>query len=166
MVDGKQYIGIDNGVSGTIGVTGAPYFILTPTVEEFNYASSKGSKLHRIDIIKLRSFLEACISVAPSKVILERPMVNPTMFQATCSALRAFEATLILVKDLLALPFEVIDSRKWQRYFFPEVKGSANLKKASKQKGIELFPSFTKAITAHGDADGILIAEWARRNNL
>lgn len=166
MVDGKQYIGIDNGVSGSIGLSPEPYFVLTPVIEEFNYASSKGSKLHRIDTIKLRSFLDEWVHRNPSKIILERPMVNPVRFQATASALRAFEATLVVVKDLLNLPFEVIDSKKWQRYFFPEVKGSADLKQASKQKGIELFPSLAREISAHGDADGILIAEWARRNNL
>lgn len=38
------------------------------------------------------------------------------------------------------------------------------LEKASLQIGIQLFPSLRESIEGQGDADGILIAEWARRN--
>ena len=96
---------------------------------------------------------------------MERPLKNPKLFAASISAVRAFEITLSVVEQL-GFAFEVIDSRKWQKYFFPAVFGKDNLKKASMQKGIELFPVVKNFIMQHKDADGLLIAEWARRNNL
>jgi hypothetical protein len=96
---------------------------------------------------------------------MERPLKNPKLFAASISAVRAFEITLLVVQEL-GFAFEIIDSRKWQKHFFPAISGKDNLKKASMQKGIELFPHLKSFILQHKDADGLLIAEWARRNNL
>ena len=46
------------------------------------------------------------------------------------------------------------------------IEGSAELKKASKDIGCRLFPSQADLINKHKDADGLLIAEWARRESL
>jgi hypothetical protein len=164
----KCYIGIDNGVSGTIAILNADgaKFEPTPVNEVFDYASSKGNKIHRVDHQKLYELLDSCETTKTDcKVFMERPLKNPKLFMASISAVRAFEITLLCVQQL-GFAFEVIDSRKWQKYFFPAVSGKDNLKKASMQKGIELFPSLKKFVMQHKDADGLLIAEWARRNNL
>jgi len=163
----KCYIGIDNGVSGTIAIIGkdGARFEPTPVIEVFDYASSKGKKIHRIDYQKLFELLDCCDTKHDIKVVMERPLKNPKLFTATISAARAFEITLLAVQNL-GYAFEVIDSRKWQKYFFPAVSGKDELKKASMQKGLELFPHLKNFIAAHKDADGLLIAEWAKRNNL
>ena len=53
--------------------------------------------------------------------LLERPMVNPTRFQATASALRALEATLNVV-ELLKFSYSYCDSKEWQKHCFQKVQ--------------------------------------------
>jgi hypothetical protein len=162
MVKNKKtiYCGIDNGVSGSIGLlypNGANFFVLTPVVKELSYTKEK-QFIHRINWKELRA------NIPPmSFVLIERPMVNPKAFTATSSALRALEATLIIV-EMLECEFIYIDSKEWQREFIASsVIGHDNLKEASKKIGINLFPNHTTKITKHGDADGLLIAEYGRR---
>ena len=76
------------------------------------------------------------------------------------------EAELCVV-EMLSMPHIYIDSKQWQRELLPQgIKGSAELKKASKDIGSRLFPLHTNLITKHKDADGILIAYWARMNQI
>lgn len=157
----KTYIGIDNGVSGTIGVIEPNYvtFIQTPVKSEQNYTKTKGN-VTRIDGVVLMEYLNGLSSCM---VLIERPMVNPKRFKATTSALRALEATLVVL-EALQLPYQYIDSKEWQRELLPKgVKGSDELKKASKDIGIRLFPKHKELIEKHGDADGLLIAEYCKR---
>jgi hypothetical protein len=160
------YCGIDNGVSGSIGFVSEnnSLFILTPTKLCTNY-QKKAKQLNRIDFQGLRSLFSDFTS-ENIKVFLERPLVNPGRFEATASALRAFEATIICLEEL-GLPYEYIDSKQWQKKLLPEgLKGSQEQKKASMDVGMRMFPQFAEAIRKHKDADGILIAEWARRERL
>ena len=165
----KTYIGIDNGVSGTIGVifdTGQSSFIKTPVKKEQNYTKKKAN-ISRILAKDLFSFLSEVKNIAgenPIFCFIERPMVDPTRFTATTSALRALEATLMVV-ELLDIPHEYIDSKAWQKELLPNgCKGDA-LKTASKDIGCRLFPQHKELIVKHKDADGILIAEYAKRKN-
>ena len=97
-------------------------------------------------------------------VLVERPMVNPTRFVATTSALRALEATLITL-EMLNLPYQFIDSKEWQRDLLPKgIKGSEELKRASHDIGCRLFPTLNP--NYHADFDGLLIAEYGRRKGL
>jgi hypothetical protein len=160
------YCGIDNGVSGSIGFVSEnnSLFILTPTKLCTNY-QKKAKQLNRIDFQGLRSLFSDFTS-ENIKVFLERPLVNSGRFEATASALRAFEATIICLEEL-GLPYEYIDSKQWQKKLLPEgLKGSQEQKKASMDVGMRMFPQFAEAIRKHKDADGILIAEWARRERL
>lgn len=156
----RTFVGIDNGVTGSIGLlypNGANFFVLTPVVKELSYTKEK-QFIHRINWKELRA------NIPPmSFVLIERPMVNSKAFTATSSALRALEATLIIV-EMLECEFIYIDSKEWQREFIASsVIGHDNLKEASKKIGINLFPNHTTKITKHGDADGLLIAEYGRR---
>jgi len=164
----KTYIGIDNGISGTIGVlysNGDTKFVTTPVKKEQNYTKTKGN-VSRILAPELYTFI-CDIKAKSSKNLfcfIERPMVNPTRFKATTSALRALEATLIIV-ELLDIPYAYIDSKEWQKVLLPSgCKGDA-LKTASKDIGCRLFPQHKELIEKHKDADGILIAEYAKRRN-
>lgn len=165
----KIWIGIDNGVTGSIGWVYSdphlpPGFRSSPVFKTLDY-QKKVKNVSRIDTAELFSFLSGIMDGGSQYLVaLERPMVNPTRFQATGSALRALEATLITLEEL-QLPYMYIDSKQWQKAILPDgIKGSAELKKASKDVGTRLFPSLADKFKQ--DADGILIAEWCKRQNL
>ncbi len=159
----KTIVGIDNGVTGSIGIitiNGADVrssFGATPVLKVRDF-TKEIQYFHRIDWRKL-------VDIIPkeSLVFVERPMVNTKAFIATKSALRAWEATLI-VFEMLDIEYTLIDSKAWQREFISSaIIGHDKMKEASKEIGLKLFPSNGNFITKHGDADGLLIAEYARR---
>ena len=159
---GKTYVGIDNGVTGSIGIVtltgGSQQFFKTPVFSVVNY-QKQIKKINRVDVVKLQSSLE---NLQNPIALVERPMVNPGRFNASTSALRALEATLIVL-EALKIPYIFIDSKEWQKDMLPGgIKGADALKKASLDIGKRLFPQFN----FKGDADGMLIAEWARRKML
>ena len=161
----KVYIGIDNGTSGTIGIVGdeiIPHFYLTPTKKEQNYTKAKNN-ITRLDWKAFKDILEG-FKAESTIVLMERPLVNPTRFKTTTSALRCFEAQLILVESM-GYRIIYVDSKDWQKVMLPKgTQGSDELKKASLDIGARLFPMF--ADVKHPDRDGLLIAEYARRKNL
>lgn len=167
----KIYIGIDNGITGTIGWVGDAVetgFIETPKFSEQSYTKKKGNISRIKHLVLKQKFIDVLGSTNPSDVlvILERPLVNPGKFKASISGVRALEATLCVIEDL-GFPRMYADSKDWQKVLLPKgTRGSDELKKASLDIGCRLFPQFTDVITDHGDADGILIAEWARRAGL
>ena len=159
----KVYIGIDNGVSGSIGWTDGIHFgqTKTPVFKEQNYTKKKGniSRINHIEVMKLFSKI---IKGSGCFAVIERPMVNPGRFAATISAVRSLESTLIILESL-AIPYQYIDSKEWQKDILPKgIKGSDKLKVAGKTIAKRLFPS----VECKPDADGILMAEWARRQRL
>lgn len=163
----KHFIGIDNGVTGSIGIitinraTVSSAFIKTPIFKHRSY-TKKEQYLQRIDWRELKENLPQGKGVV---VLIERPMVNPRHFTATQSAMRAVEATEI-VMEMLDLDYDWIDSKEWQQEFIASgVIGHDEMKEASKQIGLELFPSNGIFIERQGDADGLLIAEYARRKH-
>lgn len=158
----KIRIGIDNGVSGSIGIITdeVSSFVKTPIITQQNYTKKKAN-ISRIDWKNLRSILEV-YDPLDCFILLERPMVNPMRFQATTSALRSLESTLTVI-ELLGLPHAYIDSKEWQKALLPQGIKGEELKKASLDIGCRLFPQFTELIVKHKDADGILIAEYCRR---
>jgi hypothetical protein len=159
----KIFIGLDNGVTGSIGIIQPEVysFMKTPVFSELNYTNSKKQNITRIHYKRLKELFAS--AGEPRMVIIERPMVNPTRFMASASALRAFEATLICIQEL-SYPFEVIDSRKWQSELLPKGCKGQELKTASMQIASQMWPEFTDGIHKHGDGDGLLIAEYARRH--
>lgn len=163
----RVYIGIDNGVSGSIGWVnpeGDCGFHHAPIFKTLSY-QKKEKKINRIDTTKLYQLLQSIIvNYSVPMAFIERPMVNPGRFTATLSAIRALEATLIVLEDL-ELAYQYIDSREWQKAMLPKgVKGSDKLKLASLDIATRLFPQFSSQFKK--DADGILIAEWAKRSQL
>lgn len=160
------YIGIDNGVTGTIAILDGDTttFLETPVFECLGYQKSKVRHINRIDTVELEKLLSPFNS-ASTRVVIERPMINAMRFQASISAARSIEATLIVL-ERLKLGYEYIDSGAWQKALLPAgLKGAPALKKASKEVGIRMFPVHEELIRKHGDADALLIAEWARRRS-
>lgn len=157
----KIYIGIDNGVSGSIGII-APdttLFIPTPTKSQQDYTKAK-KNVTRVDYDSLKGLLSSLNTEDVAIVGLERPMVNPSRFVATASALRALEATLICLEGL-GMPHLFIDSKEWQKELLPKgVKGASELKKASLDIGNRLYPQFKE--NSLKDRDGLLIAHYLK----
>jgi hypothetical protein len=137
-----------------------------PTFSEQNYTKAN-KRITRIDHEQIYDLLIAVsLYNHPVTVVVERPMINPGRWKATVSAIRALEATLIAIERAKVRRI-YMDSRDWQSTLLPKgTKGGAALKKASLDIGIRLFPDLEKDIRKHKDADGLLIAEYARRNAL
>jgi len=168
----RMYVGIDNGVSGSIGIIyqdeacRGVYYYPMPTFKEQDYTKSK-KNITRIQWRRLRKLLKMAMKSLDTpaeqvQIMIERPMVNPSRFRATGSALRALEATLIVLNSL-KLSWVFVDSREWQKELLPKDAKGADLKTASCSIGIRMFPSCEKTITKQKDADGLLIAEHCRR---
>lgn len=161
----KRVMFIDNGVTGSIAVLGEDresMFMETPVIEQQDYTKAR-KIIHRIDI---RGMTDAILSWKPTVVVLERPLINPTRFNASISASRALEAT-IAVLEMCDLPYLFCDSREWQKEVLPKgVTGSKELKKASMDIGIRLFPQHETLIRRHKDADSLLGAYVFMRKNV
>ena len=157
----KVWMGIDNGVSGSIGIITSDSevnFIHTPIKKCLNYTKEK-KFLNRIDFTSLVDIL-ADYSACEIHAIIERPLVNPMMFNASASALRAYEATVIALEES-EISYEVIDSKEWQKELLPHGLHKEELKIASLDVAKRLFPKLD--FKGFKDGDGILIAEYCRR---
>jgi hypothetical protein len=153
------YIGIDNGTTGTVGVVSATkaFMYRVPIIKEQSYTKKRQS-ISRVDVFKLSELLS---SWSNSFVLIERPMINPGRFFASLSAIRCLEATLIVI-DELDIPYQYCDSKEWQKVLLPRGTSKEDLKKMSLQIGKRLFPHI-RWRRKFKDADGLLIAEWAKR---
>jgi hypothetical protein len=159
------YIGIDNGVTGSIGFInsdGDSLQVKTPVKKVMNYTKSVKRFVSRVEYKDLKSTLSSMIKDADRIICrVERPFINGQMFQASMSAARAHEATEICLEEL-KIPFDYIDSKKWQRALFPTgTTGKKELKLASKTIGERLYPNAN--VHSHPDCDGLLIAEYLKR---
>ena len=163
----KLFIGIDNGVTGTIGCiyNNKTWFFEVPIKTEQNYTKKKGN-ISRIVTSKLKEQFDLILNEEwPESImcLIERPMINAIRFAASISAARALETILIVVEGL-QIPYQYEDSKAWQGLLLPKgIKGGPALKEASKTIGCRLFPQHADLINKHGDADGILLAEYCRR---
>jgi hypothetical protein len=155
-------IGIDNGVSGSIGVITAEgeHYFHTPIKKCLNYTKEK-KWINRVNFHGLVELLEQ-FTDCDMFALIERPMVNPGMFNASASALRAFEATIIILENL-NIGYTVIDSKEWQKELLPHGLHKEELKSASLDVAKRLFPKVN--FKGFKDGDGLLIAEHCRRLN-
>ena len=162
------FIGFDNGVTsqgiGVISTDRKAELLKLPVKKELSY-TKEAKNISRIDFNGLCELFEGLKKKYLGEIFLvglERPMVNSTRFNASLSAIRALEATLIAVEQH-TLRYEYIDSKEWQKVLLPKnIKGSDELKKASLDIGKRLFPD----LDIKKDADGLLIAEYLRRREV
>lgn len=164
----RFFIGCDNGTSGTIAIIGyspeglSLYYFKTPVKTQQNYTKKKAN-ITRVDGKILKDVFERSIPKGSQvNVLIERPLVNPKMFQATISAVRALEATLTII-ETLEYSYEYIDSKEWQKELLPSGCKGPDLKIASKQIGERKYPGRT--LKNHPDADGLLIAHYCMLKN-
>ena len=160
----KTYIGIDNGVTGTIAILHPVFrvfFDKIPVKVEQSYTKAK-QNISRIDVKKFKDIFDQYDDISNSYCLIERPMINPTRWKASMSGIRALEATLTVL-ELYGIPYSYCDSKEWQKSLLPSGLEKEDLKKASLDIGTRLFPGIQ---LKHPDRDGLLIAEYARRKNL
>lgn len=165
--------GLDNGSTGTIScinkIDKKLSFRKTPSKTELDYTQDI-KYISRIDVNKLKQwFIDNSSLTYKNVVILERPMKNPTRFEQSIAACRAFEATLIVLEEL-NFDYIVIDSKQWQHYFFGKNTSNINLKYESMKKGLDVLEKYFKeqpnyneikeTIIQHGDADSLLISQF------
>ncbi len=161
----KNYIGIDNGITGSVFILeeNNKLFFKTPIKIEQSYTKTK-QNISRIDFNDFCNVLKCITYPKNTLAIIERPMVNPGRFKATASALRCLEATLIALENY-GIAYKYIDSKEWQKELLPKDLKKEDLKKASQDIACRLFPEFKEQIIKQKDGDSILIAEYARKNN-
>ncbi len=155
----RSFVGIDNGVSGSVGIIyedGTYEFFITPVKKEQDYTKAK-KMINRVQPLELAELFK--FVGEGSMVMIERPMINSTRFNASMSAIRCFEATITIL-ETLGLPYQVEDSKAWQKALLPVGITGDDLKTASKSVGNRLFPN-TKLIL-HPDCDGMLIASYCK----
>ena len=155
------YLGIDNGVTGSVGIITSEneiFYFHTPVKKCLNYTKKK-AWINRIDYPALVALLKPHYS-KDVFALLERPMINPMRFSASISAIRAFEATVLFL-ETFEIPYEIVDSRKWQKELLPSGLQKEELKIASLDVAHRLFPKVE--LKGFKDADGLLIAEYCRR---
>lgn len=181
----KYFIGIDNGVTGSVCVLdengNCLEYFPTPVQKTLNYTKAKefitrvkGDDLGK----KLRKYAEDATAV------IERPLVNPARWKATVSAIRCDEATRNIL-EILGIKFIYVDSREWQTPMLPKRTAATKLpstatsaEKAAHKAAADRFKNETKelslmvaqrlfpSVSFSKDGDAALMAEWARRNNL
>ena len=176
------YVGIDNGASGTMGVIysiGDYKFVKTP-VKNCLHWTKEEQHVNRIDYPKFKKMLAHAKKKSKGrlKVFMERPHSNGKQYKASISGARSGEAMLIALEEL-DIPYEIISSGDWQKPMFPSVNTKRRTEKnkgkrktrtdkqtkiLSLEVGNKLFPKYKEF--KHPDRDGLLIAEWARRNKL
>lgn len=160
MEEYQVYGGIDNGVTGTIAVITPTkkLFLKVPVFKSRSY-TKEVKYITRINYSRLCEILEEVSKEGKCLFYLERPMINPRRWVASLSAIRALEATLLAL-ERYNIDYEFIDSKKWQHYMFPTVRGTNFLKQASMMRGLELFPEHAKLIKKHKDADALMIVQY------
>jgi hypothetical protein len=180
------YIGIDNGVTGSIAIVddvGRLVFYEPTPVEMRQSYTKKKDMFNRIRGDVMHYMLAPF--AGKSSVIIERP-VTGFSYKAVRSGQRSDEATLTVL-EILGMRYEYVDSGQWQKVMLPHLqapkkapKGSSeaekkaikafndSLKKQTKKLSLEvgrkLFPDRDFGRSEKADADAPLMAEWARRN--
>jgi len=173
-------IGIDNGVTGALCVMpfgdiadseplepSSEHFWRVPTSRTENY-QKEAKSITRLNTSKLLERLQSWVLIEEAFAVIERPLVNPARFDATLSAVRCFEATLVVLEHL-GIPYRFIDSREWQSALLPGIKGPGNLKDAGMEWCRKRYPDlsyeFDEATPIKNfpdDGDAVCIAHYAK----
>lgn len=167
----KTFIGIDNGVTGSIGrvsrgYDSEPVYVPTPTKRDIR----GGRKIDWYNLEEVIFNLLQPVRGGDVWFILERPFKNPGMFStsikaecAHCNTVQAIEAVTDKYGNLFSKMYiTTIKPKDWQNELLGKNLTSAQLKERSKELGISLFPELKNAITKQKDADGLLIAYHAK----
>ena len=165
----RIFAAVDNGCTGTIGAVSESgdwsFFMPVPTYRTEDYNRTKVKHTTHVDFDVLSSYLKALMAQGELSLVTERPLKNPRLFNATMSGIRAHEILLAVTRSLGVQLAGTMDSRDWQVPMCG-IFEKGESKPASAAAGALLFPEHEAAIRKHGDADGLLMAEFHRRRVL
>jgi len=162
------FIGIDNGPSGSIGIIEyssrglrkSVLFMKTPTYMMQDYTKAK-KRISQLDVRVLYKLLKKYKGWNVN-IAMERPLVNPMRFVATIVGVRIHQQYIDLC-NRLRFPIPIsLDSKEWQKKLLPTGTTGEELKKRSREIGNRMFGTRVSSVK-HPDCDGILIAEYCRR---
>jgi len=157
----RYFIGIDNGVSGSVGIIpteGRAAWFKMPARKELSYTKAK-QFITRIDIPSLAEAFNAVVPLDADIVCkVERPLTRVKWFKSVVSGMRALEAVQIFLEGR-KVSYSFIDSREWQRVILPSgLKGTDEMKDASDDICHRLFPHIN--VFKGGGGDSLLIAKY------
>ncbi len=161
----KITIGVDNGSSGSIAIIGPDGVIFEPMPTKAAVMGKKGKMIKRIDHGRLDDLLIPYADNIGIEIhaYIERPFTGSAMMiNTTVLAARAFEAVCIVLEQA-GIGYTDVDSKEWQAAILPGVKGTPELKLASRVLGVQKYPKLASKISDHGDADGLFIAQHYHR---
>ena len=162
------FIGIDNGSTGSIGIQEYKdqslirvRFFVTPVykIQDFQ---KKANNISQLDFEKLKDILIKYVDYSVVYMAMERP-VTGRFVKSMIAGARIHQQYLDLCQFLGMSPPLIVDSKQWQSKFLPKGSKKDQLKIKSKQLGMQRWPQFKNRIDRHGDADGLWISEWMRK---
>ena len=174
------FVGVDNGASGAIAYyyNDKMYIVEIPVKNVQSY-TKKVQFINKIDFVGLKNiFKEIMMYDDAIKVLWERPFCNPMMFNTSVLSMLSYQTTLNVFEEL-QIPYDMIDSKVWQKAMLPQgiyktvqdkngrnrIKAdSKTLKKASIDTANRLYPYLE--IKKDGQADAVMICEYLRRKEL
>lgn len=162
----KVTIGVDNGVTGSIAILGPDGSFFEPIPTKEMLMGKAGKIIRRIDYDQLWDLVAPRVDKpALARAYVERPFTGgPAFINTMVLSARAHEVVILMLEQM-SIGYETVDSKQWQLPILGAVKGSAELKKASKLRGMEMYPAHAAAIKSHGDADSLLMAHYFHHNN-
>lgn len=154
----KTTLSFDNGVTGSLAIFSPDGTIFEPMPTKPQLMGKAGKQIKRIDHEQL-SLLIGNVT-EPVHAFVERPFTGgPMMVNVSVLSARAYESVLIVLEQL-GIGYETVDSKVWQSAMLGNVKGSANLKVASKLRAMEMFPVHAAAVKSHKDGDSLLMGSF------
>lgn len=159
----RAYIGIDNGTTGAIGIiTDEEVKLVRPKayIRPSTLKSGKGNEIDPKALLAILAPLSGGIVIAT----IERPFSAVGKGNAPVLSRGAFEATRAVL-ELLDIPFQVVDSRAWQKKYLPIGAKGKDLKDQSRALGIQRFPASEPEIRKQGDADALFLAHYGKTNH-
>lgn len=161
----KIFAAFDNGVSATIGAVSEDgkwtMFRKVPVYREREYMTTKTRFMTHLDQDGVAEILRDLASRGTLVLVTERPFVNPRMFKATMSGVRAHEILLATLRTTGVVLHATWDSKHWQKPMLGDCD-KGDTKPRSMEVGCALYPRHADDIRRHGDADGLLMAHWLR----
>ena len=161
----RIFAAFDNGVSATIGAVSEDgswtMFRKVPTYREREYMTTKTRFMTHLDQDAVAAILADLSSRGDLVLVTERPFVNPRMFKATMSGVRAHEILLAALRTAGVSLHATWDSKHWQKPMLGDCR-VGETKPRSLEVGCSLYPRHADDMRKHGDADGLLMAHWLR----
>ncbi len=160
----KKYIGIDIGLDGAFSVIQNDKLIESKIMPTF--VSSKNKR--DFDILSIVLFLE---KHSDALAILEKVHAMPLLGTVQSFNLGKAFGILLGILSVLKMKYHIVHAKRWQKEMFSDINYK-DTKQASAIIASRLFPDSSFLATERskkkhsGLTDSVLIAEWARRQNI